>query len=1252
VAGNSPYDTAVANTAGLTNSWFFRDAAGPHTAVATTGAVNGTFSGTYGIGDLVSPLARDLSTPLSSRADVVAGFHLGGATGPSTPLTGFCQFGDNFDFPALAPFSCSVFVRLRGDQNNTYTWSEMEVVDKCPTASRNGWDIAITATTHAVIFRRWVAGVAESVTSLPLTPQVWYLIVATYDGALLRLYVDDNAVVAGSSVGSLPGNATNFCIGATNGGTTAFFDGDVGPLAIYNRAISDSEVTTLFNAAFVTTPRSFYANSSTGSDTYDGTAATYAGTVSVGTATASETGFIATYTVANSLVAGNYVTVTGCNISGYNGTRLLVNTATSTAFTVVLSVSGLSTSTASAVVQTLVGPWASFYKAGLSLQAGDTCTFAYNAGVPYVETQVRPYTSMAYAGTKRSVVTFTSDQVAEIGLPSASTPRPIIQFGTLSTGTSLGNTTSITRVGTLATYTVASTTGLLAGLSYVTVTGATPAGYNVSGALVVSVPSGTTFTVTLPADPGGSASVQGAVQTGIDLTNAQKVYLLQQSYHLINGLKFTQPLFGSSGGAWADRLVAFFGQQYGTVVGTTTVLSGDGTTMVYTVANSLVTGATVTVTGAVPSGYNVTDGVVVAATGTTFSVRGATTGAQSTAGVVQQQMQGEVQTVSGTPTGAWTLTLAGNSAANLAGAGTTAAQLQTALRATVSTTAPGAGPLADVICTGGPLPTAINVFWQAGQQFPFQCMAYTNMVPGGAGVGSTVVGSTRRGSNGTRWYQSADFCIIQRCHLSNANQPYKSAIDTGSQFIYNYVEGCQVGIGCVNSNAPIFANNYFYMNGHGQTLRNGGALRQDDVIQSKGGTRNAQIYGNVIRVPVGATALTGVAIYVGGGGNDMNGQYDVTLATGREGYNNVAYNNVVIGDYIDAISYGGIVIAGGQNDTVVNNVVINATTAFRVNTGGLWETTNARPKSDSPTLANNIAYQSATGSTFANGFRWGTNQATDLGTGVITYSSNMRYQMAVANDAMTTNPEVNDVGANLVDPQFVNWLSDWHILPSSLANHAGVVITRTPYGNGYVRTTRFDLSHDIEGQARDPIAPTLGIYAFAEGAENDVSVINGAATYGVDTVNVGPGAVGSGSELLRQIMVLGDPASQGQVQRVSLNGQGLVVPYSLHENLIQGNPAAITTTTPTTLLAAAGINLRSYLTDITVVNSHATVGTLVTIADAGGTIWQGYAAAAGGGVALTFPAPRRQPTTNAVITVTCGTTGANVYVSVGGFKAL
>jgi len=97
---------------------------------------------------------------------------------------------------------------------------------------------------------------------------------------------------------------------------------------------------------------------------------------------------------------------------------------------------------------------------------------------------------------------------------------------------------------------------------------------------------------------------------------------------------------------------------------------------------------------------------------------------------------------------------------------------------------------------------------------------------------------------------------------------------------------------------------------------------------------------------------------------------------------------------------------------------------------------------------------------------------------------------------------------------------------------------------------------------------------------------------------------------------------------------------------------AMTATTSTSLLAAPAVGLRNYVTQITVSNSHATVGTDIAIQDGSGgtTIYVIPAAAVYGGAAISFPTPLRQPSTATAIYCVNVTTGASTKVSASGYK--
>jgi hypothetical protein len=122
-----------------------------------------------------------------------------------------------------------------------------------------------------------------------------------------------------------------------------------------------------------------------------------------------------------------------------------------------------------------------------------------------------------------------------------------------------------------------------------------------------------------------------------------------------------------------------------------------------------------------------------------------------------------------------------------------------------------------------------------------------------------------------------------------------------------------------------------------------------------------------------------------------------------------------------------------------------------------------------------------------------------------------------------------------------------------------------------------------------------------------------------------------------------------------LVGKLIVLPYANPENFVSGAiTSAMTGTTTTSLIGAPGGSLRNYITQVTVSNAHATVGTDIAIQDGSGgtTLYTIPAAAVYGGAVVTFPCPLRQPTTNTAIFCANVTTGASTKVSASGYKGL
>ena len=154
---------------------------------------------------------------------------------------------------------------------------------------------------------------------------------------------------------------------------------------------------------------------------------------------------------------------------------------------------------------------------------------------------------------------------------------------------------------------------------------------------------------------------------------------------------------------------------------------------------------------------------------------------------------------------------------------------------------------------------------------------------------------------------------------------------------------------------------------------------------------------------------------------------------------------------------------------------------------------------------------------------------------------------------------------------------------------------------------------------------------------HDAAVVAGVTQIGLEARSANPTAVATG-DVTRAL--------------ATLLGKQVVYPYALPGTTWQyaGPTGGITDTADDAIQAAGGAGVRHYLTSLTVINSHATVGTEVVIKDGSTVIHRGYAAAAGGGYTLTFPTPLRGTAATA-LNVACITTGSATVVSASGFSA-
>lgn len=180
------------------------------------------------------------------------------------------------------------------------------------------------------------------------------------------------------------------------------------------------------------------------------------------------------------------------------------------------------------------------------------------------------------------------------------------------------------------------------------------------------------------------------------------------------------------------------------------------------------------------------------------------------------------------------------------------------------------------------------------------------------------------------------------------------------------------------------------------------------------------------------------------------------------------------------------------------------------------------------------------------------------------------------------------------------------------------------------------------------------------GANNDVAVTNATASNLNAEVQ---GDAGHNAALSGNPVRIGARGVNAELTAVTngnttdiiadLSGRQIVLQGGPHERHSNGT-ATYTTTTAADVIAAAGAGIKIAVTSILVTNAHATQGTKVEILDNATVVIRGFAAANGGGFALNAGGRPLfiSAAANTAIRAQCVTTGADVDVSIGGYRTV
>jgi hypothetical protein len=181
-----------------------------------------------------------LGQPGAIVADADSAVALGGTSVVTMP--------PGLDFAEARPFSLEVWVKptLYDDQSGYGM-----VVDHQSYEPRAGYTLRVSRLD--VAFERWSGGStfgSNATENRAVSLHVWHHVVATFDGANLRLFVDGKQTAFNGVPNDMPPMTASWTVGGPNCDcTTNYFVGALDELAIYDRALDPARVRAHFEAS-------------------------------------------------------------------------------------------------------------------------------------------------------------------------------------------------------------------------------------------------------------------------------------------------------------------------------------------------------------------------------------------------------------------------------------------------------------------------------------------------------------------------------------------------------------------------------------------------------------------------------------------------------------------------------------------------------------------------------------------------------------------------------------------------------------------------------------------------------------------------------------------------------------------------------------------------------------------------------------------------------------------------------------------
>jgi hypothetical protein len=146
--------------------------------------------------------------------------------------------------------STVTWVKFNDIHTTSYGYDWQSIINKSGFVSSYGLMLAFGISANPKILRFYHNGASLDITDYAwndIKENQWYLIATIYDGTNAKIYIDRKLVSTNSVTGNIRTNTENLYIGkSVNNWYPYYLNADVSSIRIYNRALTNSEITALY----------------------------------------------------------------------------------------------------------------------------------------------------------------------------------------------------------------------------------------------------------------------------------------------------------------------------------------------------------------------------------------------------------------------------------------------------------------------------------------------------------------------------------------------------------------------------------------------------------------------------------------------------------------------------------------------------------------------------------------------------------------------------------------------------------------------------------------------------------------------------------------------------------------------------------------------------------------------------------------------------------------------------------------------